>query len=253
VLAKDSSEQKADNKVQRKEITTMEKSITPTDGQIRQTVTAIRSVTPVCVLTALHQMVDDGEITREKLQLALGRGNQLKRRMIPAVKEWVREMSREEDLLRRITGTVIPQQSKFPLSTLWENKIVKMGNICTAITINYHKYVEDAVGETEIEISGLQKWAKLSDITSEFIPLRKAITYSQIYWLLTQQPKGEQPDGLEKLLMADGSKSYIRVRNYQQWRWSSHLVSVHWEKGWNLVSILHESTLEKSAQVIYPV
>lgn len=67
------------------------KSITP--GQMEQFGRFVTDASGPSTKTALEQLRDDGELSHEGLQLALGKGNQLKSRLISVLKAMIKEMA----------------------------------------------------------------------------------------------------------------------------------------------------------------
>ncbi|MFA6315138.1 MAG: hypothetical protein WC648_02105 [Candidatus Paceibacterota bacterium] len=67
------------------------KSITP--GQMEQFARFVTDASGPSTKTALEQLRDDWEFSHEGLQRALGKGNQLKSRLIPLLKAMIKEMA----------------------------------------------------------------------------------------------------------------------------------------------------------------
>lgn len=67
------------------------KQITP--NQMEQFGRFVTDASGPSTKTALEQLLDDEELSNEGLQLALGRGNQLKQRLIPLLKVMIKEMA----------------------------------------------------------------------------------------------------------------------------------------------------------------
>ncbi len=190
----------------------MKNSITPiTDGQIGQMARLVKDSSGVCVVTALRQMRADGELSHEELQLALASGNRLKRKVIPLYKEMIKKLA-GEDIFVWEGDLVIPAQDEFLVADHFttSNPGVKFWDFGSHFKSWFMSMTEKKVGETTAAIGKLRVNAKLADMTPD-LGEDRVRTISQLYWMLSQQPRGEKPDGKNRRLLTNGYSNILRV------------------------------------------
>lgn len=190
----------------------MKNSITLiTDGQIGQMAGCVEAASAECVTIALQQMRDDGELSKEQLQLALGRGSRLKQSIIPLYKQMLKTLS-EEDILDWTGDLVIPAQPEFVVAEHFtkENQNIQFWYFGDSFRAWFLPVTEKEVGETTVKIGTLKVQAKLAQMTPE-LGENRILTASQLRWMLLQQPKGEKPNGKNRRLLTNGYANILRV------------------------------------------
>lgn len=180
----------------------MNNSITPiTDGQIGQMARVTRDCSESSMATALVQMREDGDLSKEELLAALGRGDELKRRLIPLYKQAVKKVASEENVEWH-PSLVIPKQPEFVVEENFRctNPTVKIDFINWEFRCLFMPMIQKPVDEMVVFTGRLWRFISIGEIRPTPVS-SQALTISQLFWLLQQQPQGEKPDGVIRRLV----------------------------------------------------
>ncbi len=118
----------------------------------------------------------------------------------------------KETILDWLSDLIIPTQPEFIVAEKFtkENPDVQFWYFGDNFKTWCMPMTEKAVGEATVSVSKLRIRATLAKMTPEQ-PAPRIVTASQIYWMLSQQPKGEKPNGKTRRLSVDGSANLFRV------------------------------------------
>lgn len=119
----------------------------------------------------------------------------------------------KETIIEWLGDLVIPAQGPFEIAKHF-NKTkpggVKFWDFGPNFVARFGSMTEKEVGETTVALGKLRVKAKFAEMTPE-LGTRHIVTGSQIYWMLSQQPNGEKPNGKNRRLAVDGSATLLRA------------------------------------------
>lgn len=115
-------------------------------------------------------------------------------------------------IIEWLSDLTIPAQKEFTVVEHFTkaNPDVKFWDFGGNFMSWFRPLVENEVGETTARIGKLRVPAKIAEMTPE-LGERRIMTLSQLYWMLSQQPKGEKPNGKNRRLLTNGYANLLRV------------------------------------------
>lgn len=126
---------------------------------------------------------------------------------------------------------VIPAQGQFEVATHFTKTNpggVQFWDFGSNFTSWIMPMTEKEVGETMVAIGKLRVKANFAEMASE-LGAPRIVTASQFYWMLSQQPNGEKPNGKNRQLPVDGSVTLLRVLDKDG---IERAVLVYWRDGY---------------------
>lgn len=118
----------------------------------------------------------------------------------------------KETILEWLADISIPAQTEFVVAEKFtkSNPDVKFWYFGNNFETWFLPLTEKAVEESLVGIGKLRIPANLAEMTPEQ-PAPRITTTSQFYWMMSQQPRGEKPNGKNRRLLVDGSANLFRV------------------------------------------
>ncbi|MEK7184528.1 MAG: hypothetical protein AAB683_00120 [Patescibacteria group bacterium] len=118
----------------------------------------------------------------------------------------------KETILEWIADLTIPAQLEFVVVEKFTttNPDVKFWDFGSNFKSLFMSITDKPTDEAKVAISRFRISAKFAEMTPEQ-PAPRIVIMSQIYWMLTQQPKGEKPNGKNRRLLVNGCANLFRA------------------------------------------
>lgn len=119
----------------------------------------------------------------------------------------------KETIIEWLGDLVIPAQGQFEIAKHF-NKTnpggIQFWDFGSNFTSWFGPMTEKEVGETKVALGKLRTKANFAEMIPE-LGAPRIVTASQIYWMLSQQPNGEKPNGKNRRFAVDGSVTLLRA------------------------------------------